>query len=314
VVKDLGSNWADVASSAPAGQENGVQLNDRWLAGNGLVNAPPSGLQHQIILKNGAGAMHFKGKLSVPNQQPTAPQVAQGRANAALQEESIQQAQAGKPRGGRGEEQEALQQFQTNLALQVQQQAEKALKQSGDKQQAAEGAFEYTEAHRAQPTPSQSSTGGFGRPWSGETKAYPVADLVTPVPAGLASLDFQLPQSGTIYRFTTTRGEVQITARAVSQELLSRLAALACIAAVVLVVWCGLRLVRRSWLAWLARPLGIALLIILGLVSVLIGVWPIAGLLIGSAGLVLAVRAIIQRKSTGGASGTQPEKPLEASS
>ncbi|MCX7428147.1 MAG: hypothetical protein NTW96_21265, partial [Planctomycetia bacterium] len=61
----------------------------------------------------------------------------------------------------------------------------------------------------------------------------------TSVPAGLASLEVTLPEPDAAYYdtylFTTPRGEVEITARAASSELLSRLAYLAVIVLVVIV-------------------------------------------------------------------------------
>ena len=54
-------------------------------------------------------------------------------------------------------------------------------------------------------------------------------------PAGLANIDFQLPERGRVYYFLTPRGEVSITAQAASDDLLNKLIYLA-VALVVIVV------------------------------------------------------------------------------
>jgi hypothetical protein len=75
--------------------------------------------------------------------------------------------------------------------------------------------------------------------------AVPPAAPATSVPAGLASLEVTLPEPDAAYYdtylFTTPRGEVEITARAASSELLSRLAYLAVIVLVVILAVALLR-------------------------------------------------------------------------
>jgi hypothetical protein len=100
-----------------------------------------------------------------------------------------------------------------------------------------------------------------------------------PPPAtGLASLDFQLPARGVLYRFTVPRGEAEITARAFSNDLLWRLTAIAAVAVAALIAWLAVRLLRSLSLAWLAKPTGSTLLICLGLLSLCGGLWPGVGL------------------------------------
>ncbi len=64
--------------------------------------------------------------------------------------------------------------------------------------------------------------------------------------AGLASLDFELPTHGVLYRFTTPRGEVEITARHVSDNLVQRLLGIVETLAVLLVLWLAVRLIGRA--------------------------------------------------------------------
>jgi hypothetical protein len=105
--------------------------------------------------------------------------------------------------------------------------------------------------------------------------------------AGLASLDFALPERGRVYRFATPRGEIEITARAVSSALVDRLRqlALALVAALaLLLVW---RAVRRGWFA---TSLGSTLAIVGGLISICAGLLPGIGLLALAGGIACKVR------------------------
>jgi hypothetical protein len=85
--------------------------------------------------------------------------------------------------------------------------------------------------------PQRQANAPFGAlaPSSGEQLA-----LVT---AGLASLDVQLPERGELYRFTTPRGAVEITARAVPTDTLNRLSRLLL---VLVAAAAGLVVLRRT--------------------------------------------------------------------
>ncbi len=109
---------------------------------------------------------------------------------------------------------------------------------------------------------------------------------------GLASLDFQLPERGTLYCLTTPQDKVEITAREVSDDLLRRLAGIAIVAVAALIAWFLISLVRRGSLARLTGPTGSTLLICLGLLSLFCGVLPVVGL----AAVVAGCGAKIGRK------------------
>ena len=112
----------------------------------------------------------------------------------------------------------------------------------------------------------------------------------SPLPAtGLASLDFELPTRGLLYRFTVPRGEAQITARAFSGDLLQRLIEIAAVAVVAIVAWFAVRLIRSRSFAWLAKPAGSTLLVCLGLLSLCGGLLPVVGLVAVVAGCGLKV-------------------------
>ena len=132
-------------------------------------------------------------------------------------------------------------------------------------------------------------------------RVYPVADLVLPLsttpaaPTGLASLDFQLPQRGQLYQFITPRGEVEITAQAVSSNMMTKLQRLAIALVAILAIGFALRLARQDGVGPLGGPGAITLMICLGVLSVLTGVLPIAGLVLFLSGLVLKIRRAAAR-------------------
>ncbi len=115
----------------------------------------------------------------------------------------------------------------------------------------------------------------------------------TPSPAqaaGLASLDFQLPERGRVYYFLTPRGEVSITAQAVSGDLLNKLIYLAVALAVIVVISAALRAAGGGHLAWLTGPRANVLMICLGALAMFTGILPLAGAVIFLIGLILPVR------------------------
>ena len=105
-------------------------------------------------------------------------------------------------------------------------------------------------------------------------------------------MDVTIPQRGVEYRFTTPRGDVEITARAVSTSFSDRLGKLAILAAALLVLWFVWRRIGGACLAFLASRHASTLLIVLSLVSIVIGIFPVAGLL----GLVAGIAIKLRRK------------------
>jgi len=111
------------------------------------------------------------------------------------------------------------------------------------------------------------------------------------IAAGLASLDFTLPERGKAYHFTTPRGQIEIQARPISQSLLSRLMGLAGLAAAILLVWAAVRRPARAYWRRLFSTVAFGVVLaVLGLVSVISGIFPYAGLLLVVGGIALAIR------------------------
>ncbi len=132
---------------------------------------------------------------------------------------------------------------------------------------------------------------------AGGAIAIPAAPTV---PGGLASLDFELPTDKNLYelyRFTTPRGDAELTARTVSNSMLSRLELLLGIAAASLLIWAAFWLVRHGVLGWFCHPLGAIVLAVAGFASLCSGVLPFAGLVAMLAGIGLLVAHFWRRRS-----------------
>lgn len=116
-------------------------------------------------------------------------------------------------------------------------------------------------------------------------------------PTGLASLDIDVPARGQVFLFTMPRGEIEITARPYSWDLLTRLINLGVIAALIAVgvvlYRIGSSLVVRQATGTLAFAM---LLIVLGLGSLLFGFLPNFGGLLILIGFVLVVRRLLDQR------------------
>jgi hypothetical protein len=151
------------------------------------------------------------------------------------------------------------------------------------------------DAPAAQPSGPMPPNGTLPGIEAAATAAAPApvsGEQITQVAAGLASLDVQLPERGRIYRFTTPRGDIELQAHSVPVVVLSRLASLAAVLVALLVAWL---LSRESSLRAAVGLLnsttcGVALAIF-GLISVVGGILPLAGLLAIVVGLVITIRS-----------------------
>jgi hypothetical protein len=117
--------------------------------------------------------------------------------------------------------------------------------------------------------------------------------------AGMASLDFDLPTPGVLYRFTTPQGDVEITGRHVSGNLLGRLIGIAALAVGLLVLWFAVRAIRRANIGPPRRPVAAMLLVIAGLISLCGGILPLVGLAAIAVGCGLEIhRQTAMRRGT----------------
>jgi hypothetical protein len=104
---------------------------------------------------------------------------------------------------------------------------------------------------------------------------------------GLVSLDIELPQRGVEYRFTTPRGAVEITARAVSMNMLQILKRLGMCVIGAIVVLILYRLIGGREAAVISSSATSICLIVVGAASLLVGIMPLAGVVILVIGIVM---------------------------
>ena len=118
--------------------------------------------------------------------------------------------------------------------------------------------------------------------------------------AGLASLDFELPTGDpsrwTLYRFTTPRGDEQITVRNISNSLVWRLVEILVVAAALLVLWAVVAMIRHGLFHWTTHPAVAAVLIAVGLLSLCGGLMPIVGVIALAAGCAAAIQRLTSPK------------------
>ena len=95
-----------------------------------------------------------------------------------------------------------------------------------------------------------------------------------------------------MYDFTTPRGHIEITARPIAHSLTNRLIGLVVVLVAALIVWLLTRPQVRLAFCRACGSLACGLLVVLlGLFSVLTGVFPFAGLVVLAAGIVLCIRS-----------------------
>jgi hypothetical protein len=117
-------------------------------------------------------------------------------------------------------------------------------------------------------------------------------------PAGLASLDFELPTDANlyqVYRFATPRGDAELTARNIDNGAVSRLVSLAVIGAACVVLWIVVAFIRRGALGWFQHPLGAVLLMLGGLLMLCSGFMPVLAIAVIIAGFWLIIAWMVAR-------------------
>jgi hypothetical protein len=300
VVDELGDNFdagvvhgQEASKSDDASKDSG-RFNSRWLKGNNLEN--PQANEGDLEVAGITILDDSKSMAGKPatKSQPRAPQVAQQQVEGQMPGRDDQDAGmgggggfGGRRSGGKSQSEggdgELVQRYQRRLAE--------------NSEQAGEGqgqTNEPTELDMAQVTDDRAGGGQSGEssPYGNTPGATGYgAGVPAAPPTGLASLDIELPLRGIEYRFTTPRGEVEITARAAGVSLLDRLGRVIVALVLVALAWVLVRLVRRATLSDQFRRFAPAALIVAGVASLLFGILPIAGVLAIVAGIaVLAAR------------------------
>jgi hypothetical protein len=115
-------------------------------------------------------------------------------------------------------------------------------------------------------------------------------------PQGLASLDIELPERGVVYRFSTPRGEVQVTARAASNRLIEALERVAGVLVVLAAVAVLRRWLRSRTFSLHAQAAVSTLMIVAGVLGLLVGVFPLAALVAVIVGVAMKVALFFARR------------------
>ena len=267
-----------------------AQQSQSTLSGNGTVTLGNSNASSGPAIVNG-GVLNGQMGQQGGNQQ------------SADQNNSSQQS-AEKRSGNPDQQQKELEQYQEKLAsgngsgvfLGPQLQAGKSEK-GADEAGRREGIDRAKEATSpALPEVGQSAA-GLTSTFDATPQAAPAAVLTAP--AGLASLDFQLPTDTSlyqVYRFSTPLGAAELTARTISTSTVARLQSLAAIVVALMVLWLAVTLVRRGALGCFRHPLGATLLLLIGIVMLCGGVLPVIALAGIVAGIWLLIARLVARK------------------
>ncbi len=254
VVSQSGENFQYQPAQPPAKQPGeapaGQTLNRQWFAKNKLEN-PQSGFLQGFKTESAPNSRTPQSgpQDAAPAQaplQPAAPSVSAKQAEEVR--EMDQKGQKDQQYGSESSGKKAQRQLQRYAERLEQQQA---LPQSNVETHSfalPQSADDLSGGGRAAPFPQFTSTldiplagsGAAGLP--AQQAAQQAAQSLTPT--ALASLDVDLHPQGKKYLFTTPRGDVEVTARAMSDALLGRLIRVAGLVVVLLVL---MAVTRRLW-------------------------------------------------------------------
>jgi hypothetical protein len=292
IVTGLDNNWSGATELSKAGSgaapvDGDKRFNRAWLASNSLENPNVQAESRKEVAKDLKGELNQRLDIGVKMQpaqpnapamnQPAAPDVGQIKGKFRVQEQAepqqAPQGQASQMQQRGGQQEDVVQRYQQKL----QQRAGMDQRVMAEQVQldvigVGGGGREIGGARRAGAGRGYFGA-GFGGAIGGEEAAAPAA----PAPTGMASLDVELPLRGTVYRFTTPRGDVDIRATAVSQPLIDGLVRLGAAAGLVVIVLVVRRLARRGSFRLAAQRTASTVLLVLGVLGTLFGVFPIAG-------------------------------------
>jgi hypothetical protein len=329
VVSDLGSNF-DMDGVTAGGNRGGEALNPDFLLQNSLetksalksgetarTDAPAAETEGKLqgrYLRGGKPSADDAVQEGQQQSGQKVPAIADKRELDELSKklDAAKESDEAKDRAG-AERSEQLERYQQNL-----------------ERNSLELGFRQMDAYGVQPGGTQSlngqpAMGGYGgmlqqsgtelaapgydalanAPAGGPAAANPMAkpgqpgdvqiddsETISQVAAGLASLDVRLPERGRLYSFTTPRGDVEITARSVPQKLWNKLIGLVALLAAILIVGLLSRpSARRLWSGLFdSTSFGIVVAVI-GFFSLVLGILPLAGMLLIATGLGLAIRS-----------------------
>ena len=208
--------------------------------------------------------------------QPQAPEVAQGH----VKDELARSAGRGKKsRARRGGTDERVRQYQ--------QQLQQSRPESSAARRGAEYSFprqDESSTLEEKPPPIDGSIADLDRPGVGGRR-FSLRETT-----GLASLAVEFPIRGTLHCFTTPRGDVSITVRAVHRHLTKTLERIGLVLLATLILAALYRVQRGGHLRIFAGPTGSTILIVAGLAGFLIGILPVVALASVVAGVCFKIQ------------------------
>jgi len=321
VVQDLGGNFGLVAEQPVlTGPDNAGQLNAQWLNKSRLENAEVAANAPML------GQSRFRAGGKEP--QGVEKKAGEGQVQTDLRSSGFAQLQAkdmgvaesydaAKPGQGPGKDVSPAQKkdFKEDLAGTEVERYQKRLREQQAAQQgpmsgrggrvgeeragiAAEGGDRRGAVYFDDSTvpPPLTPADAEGREEARAKRPETIEGLqAAGIPAGLQSLDFEIPTRGTVFVFTLPGGDVSVSARAVSRELTDVLARVAAvIAAAAVVLWIA-SIASLAWLRGLDSRTGAVLLLCVGVLLTVLG-FVVIGLVLLAAGIAIGVRRFRRRR------------------
>jgi hypothetical protein len=293
-VTALGGNWAETPVQQPAtpqAREGQATFNDNWLAANRLENKPAEAAKAQAESRLSQFDVQGQAQIRLGGQQAAQTGTVSGKQMFQKFSEEGGKSQA----AGQVKQEELL--SRSNVGDLVQRYQQK-LEQRVEKDQ-------KVVQHHAQPQQDEMTQleaigmGGGGREGRDRGRgrlAVGGEGEALVLPFGMASLDVLLPARGLVYRFTTPRGDVEVTASAASRPLIEGLERVGGVAALVIVVLVIRRLSRGRSFGLQTQSTLSTVLIVLGIIGLFVGILPVAGLIAIVIGVIMKIHLFRVRR------------------
>jgi hypothetical protein len=297
-VTALGGNWAETPVQQPAtpqARDGQATFNDNWLAANRLENKPAEAAKVQAESRLSQFDVQNQSQIRLGAQQAGQQPALSGKQMfQKFSEEGDKSKAAGQVKQdellSRSNVQDLVQRYQQKLEQRVDKD-QKVAQQQAQPQRDELGALEAIGMGGGGREGRDRGRGRLAVGGEGETAG---------LPAGMASLDFQLPTRDDpeypVYRFTTPRGDVEVTASAASQPLVEGLQRVGGVAALVIVVLVIRRLARGRSFGLQTQSTLSTVLIVLGIIGMFVGILPVASLIAIVIGVIMKIHLFRVRR------------------
>ncbi len=266
LVQDLPANFEQRERRAGQEQVGQQRFSSTWLDANRLSNVPAAGPDEDLAIEQLELALDAHDAKEVRQ----VPQGAREKRQARLDQSAERRGRRpGKKRrkAGRGGTDEAVAQYQQQL----------------QKQDKGAQMFDFAEDEES-PMPAEYDRSALARSEAGD-----LAEGGWSGAAGLASLAVEFPVRGVPYYFTTPRGEVAVTARAVSSRFIETVRRIGSTLVVIVIIGAACVALRKPSVLRLESRAWSTLLIALGFTGVVVGVLPVLGLAVIVVGVVARI-------------------------